>query len=115
MKSLKFKKKCSVKGSFPTRSDKPVILGHEFVGTITSMGSEVTKFEVGAKVVVNPYNGCNNCDCCHRGAYHHCQTGGLNSAIGIYRNGGWATHVVVSDNQVEQMSQFKFNILTEKI
>lgn len=89
-----------MKGSFPAKNDSPLTLGHEFVGTIESVGGEATTFKIGTKVAVNPNNGCNNCDFCHRGTYHYCKKGGLNSTIGIFRNGGWATHAIVPDNQV---------------
>jgi 2-desacetyl-2-hydroxyethyl bacteriochlorophyllide A dehydrogenase len=87
-------------GAFPAKSDSPLTLGHEFVGTVESVGSDVHQFTVGSKVAVNPNNGCNNCDWCHRGTYHYCETGGLRSTIGIFRNGGWATHAIVPDSQV---------------
>lgn len=88
------------KGEFPAKSDSPLTLGHEFVGTVESVGSDVQQFTVGSKVAVNPNNGCNNCDLCHRGTYHYCEKGGLRSTIGIFRDGGWATHAIVPDSQV---------------
>lgn len=89
-----------MKGSFPAKNDSPLTLGHEFVGTIESVGDAVKTFKIGANVAVNPNSGCNNCDVCHRGTYHYCKKGGLNSTIGIFRNGGWATHAIVPENQV---------------
>lgn len=64
------------------------------------MGSDVKSFKIGANVAINPNSGCNNCDFCHRGTYHYCKKGGLNTTIGIFRNGGWATHAIVPENQV---------------
>ncbi|KAJ6635069.1 D-arabinitol dehydrogenase 1 [Pseudolycoriella hygida] len=87
-------------GSFPAKNDGPLILGHEFVGIIESMGNNVTSFKIGQKVAVNPHNGCDNCDFCHRGKYHFCEKGGLNNSLGIFRNGGWTTHAIVPENQV---------------
>lgn len=89
-----------LKGSFPAKTDSPLILGHEFVGTVQAVGSEVKTFKIGDKVAVNPNNGCNKCNFCHRGTYHYCKEGGLNSTIGIFRNGGWATHASVHESQV---------------
>lgn len=34
------------------------------------------------------------------GTYHFCNSGGINTTIGIYRDGGWATHAVVPETQV---------------
>ena len=39
-------------GSAP--SSVPVILGHEYSGTITDKGSRDTKFEIGDKVAIDP-------------------------------------------------------------
>lgn len=91
---------CFPQGSFPCRKDGPVTLGHEFVGTIDELGSKVTIFKVGQRVAVDPNSGCDKCDHCHNGNYHYCELGGINTTIGIYRNGGWATHALVPETQV---------------
>ncbi|KAK0167273.1 hypothetical protein PV327_004695 [Microctonus hyperodae] len=87
-------------GSFPAKNDGALTLGHEFSGTIEALGSEVTTFKTGEKVVVDPNSGCNKCSFCHGGSYHFCDNGGINNTIGIFRNGGWATHAIVPDTQV---------------
>ncbi|XP_076378483.1 D-altritol 5-dehydrogenase isoform X2 [Megalopta genalis] len=89
-----------LEGAFPCKKEGSLTLGHEFSGVIQSVGSEVKAFKVGQKVVVDPNNGCNKCECCHKGTYQFCSTGGLNSTIGIYKDGGWATHALVPDTQV---------------
>lgn len=87
-------------GSFPCRDNGPLTLGHEFVGTIDELGSGVTIFEVGQRVAIDPNSGCNKCDHCHNANYHFCKNGGINNTIGIFRDGGWATHVLVPETQV---------------
>lgn len=77
-----------------------MILGHEFVGTIDELGSEVTIFKIGQRVAVDPNSGCCKCDYCHNANYHFCQSGGINNTIGIFRDGGWATHALVPETQV---------------
>nr|XP_033325202.1 D-altritol 5-dehydrogenase-like isoform X1 [Megalopta genalis]XP_033325203.1 D-altritol 5-dehydrogenase-like isoform X2 [Megalopta genalis] len=89
-----------LEGAFPCKKEGSLTLGHEFSGVIQSVGSEVKAFKVGQKVVVDPNDGCNKCECCHKGTYQFCSTGGLNSTIGIYKDGGWATHALVPDTQV---------------
>ncbi|XP_043289050.1 D-arabinitol dehydrogenase 1-like [Venturia canescens] len=89
-----------LEGSFPCKKTGQLTLGHEFSGIIQEIGSEVTHLKVGQKVAVDPNCGCNKCDYCHRGKYHFCENGGINSTVGIFRDGGWATHAVVPDNQV---------------
>jgi alcohol dehydrogenase (NADP+) len=49
----------------------PVIVGHEIVGEITEVGSEVTKFKVGDRVGVGA-----QCSSCHK--CHHCEIGAEN-------------------------------------
>lgn len=64
------------------------------------MGKEVTGFKVGQRVAVDPNSGCNKCNYCRDGRYHFCDNGGINNTIGIFRDGGWATHVLVPESQV---------------
>ncbi|XP_057318671.1 uncharacterized protein LOC130663451 [Microplitis mediator] len=87
-------------GSFPAKNDGPLTLGHEFSGTVESIGKEVSGFKIGQRVAVDPNSGCNKCNNCRIGRYHFCENGGINNTIGIFRDGGWATHVLVPDNQV---------------
>ncbi|XP_066593309.1 uncharacterized protein [Prorops nasuta] len=89
-----------LEGSFPCKNDGPLILGHEFSGIVEEIGQQVTTIKVGQRVVVDPNSGCNKCNFCHSGSYHFCSHGGINSTIGIYRDGGWATHAVVPETQV---------------
>ncbi|KAG5306517.1 ARD1 dehydrogenase, partial [Acromyrmex insinuator] len=89
-----------LEGSFPCKEDGPLTLGHEFVGTIDEVGSEVTTFKIGQRVAVDPNNGCNKCDHCHNANYHYCAYGGINNTIGIFKDGGWATHALVPETQI---------------
>lgn len=52
------------------------ILGHEGVGEIESIGSGVTMFKPGDKVLISCITSCGKCDYCRRGMYSHCRTGG---------------------------------------
>ncbi|KAH0953835.1 hypothetical protein HN011_011998 [Eciton burchellii] len=88
-----------LEGSFPCKKDGQVTLGHEFVGIVDELGSEVTSFKIGQRVVVDPNSGCDKCDHCHSANYHFCKFGRVNT-IGIFRNGGWATHAIVPETQV---------------
>ncbi|XP_011165237.1 sorbitol dehydrogenase [Solenopsis invicta] len=89
-----------LEGSFPCKEDGPLTLGHEFVGTIDELGSEVTIFKIGQRVAVDPNRGCNICHHCHNANYHFCKHGGINNTIGIFKDGGWATHALVPETQV---------------
>jgi threonine dehydrogenase-like Zn-dependent dehydrogenase len=48
------------------------ILGHEGVGVVEKIGSAVTNFKVGDRVVVPSTIGCGTCEHCERGDYAQC-------------------------------------------
>ncbi|XP_014209736.1 D-arabinitol dehydrogenase 1 [Copidosoma floridanum] len=94
-----------LEGSFPCKKTDALTLGHEFVGTVEAIGTSVKNFKVGQRVAVDPNNGCNLCNDCHSGCYHLCLAGGVNNTLGIFRNGGWSTHAVVSECQAYPMPE----------
>src|SRR5579863_7855956 len=64
-----------LKGDVPTC--KPGrILGHEGVGVIDQVGSAVTAFKPGDRVLISCITSCGKCEYCRRGMYSHCTTGG---------------------------------------
>ena len=52
------------------------ILGHEAVGTIEDIGSAVTGFEVGDRVLISCITSCGRCPSCRQGRYGLCTGGG---------------------------------------
>jgi alcohol dehydrogenase len=52
------------------------ILGHEGVGVVDSVGSGVTAFHRGDRVLVSCVSSCGKCEYCRRGMFSHCTTGG---------------------------------------
>lgn len=48
------------------------ILGHEGVGIITEVGSSVSNFKVGDKVILSCVSACGRCDYCKKSLYSHC-------------------------------------------
>src|SRR4029078_13136177 len=52
------------------------ILGHEGVGIIDQIGSGVTAFNVGDRVLISCISSCSKCDYCRKGMYSHCLSGG---------------------------------------
>ena len=52
------------------------ILGHEGVGVIESVGTGITRFKPGDRVLISCITACGKCDYCRRGMYSHCETGG---------------------------------------
>jgi alcohol dehydrogenase len=52
------------------------ILGHEGTGVIDTVGTGVTTFSPGDRVLVSCISACGKCEYCRRGMYSHCLTGG---------------------------------------
>ena len=52
------------------------ILGHEGVGVVDSVGSGVTTFKAGDRVLIACISACGRCQFCRDGMYSHCTTGG---------------------------------------
>ncbi|MFC9427560.1 alcohol dehydrogenase catalytic domain-containing protein [Streptomyces sp. NPDC056987] len=58
-------------GDYPT-GRFPVVPGHEFAGTVVSVGSAVAGFAVGDRVCVDPNVSCGVCEQCRVGAVNLC-------------------------------------------
>lgn len=71
---------------------EPVILGHEFAGTIEAVGEGVTGFELGARVVCGAGISCGECLMCRRGRTNLCRS---YHTVGLHRDGGLAGFVAV--------------------
>ena len=74
----------------------PLTLGHEIAGEVEAIGPDVTTLEVGQKVIVFPWIGCGDCLACSEDRESDCTSMRI---IGIHRNGGFASHVVVDDEK----------------
>ncbi|MEU4640987.1 NAD(P)-dependent alcohol dehydrogenase [Micromonospora sp. NPDC023814] len=79
----------------------PLVPGHEIVGIVTEVGSEVTRHQVGDRVGVGcMVNACRDCVNCRNGDEQYCANGMVPTYGGVDRDGtvtqgGYATHVVV--------------------
>lgn len=51
----------------------PFCIGHEFSAIVADIGSRVTRFKPGDRVVVDPSVSCGICDQCRIGHYHTCR------------------------------------------
>ena len=75
----------------------PVIIGHEYMGTVVDVGSEVTRVKVGERVTVEGHISCGFCRNCRRGRQHICDH---TIGIGVHRDGGFAEYISVPDKNV---------------
>ncbi len=72
------------------RAKPPLIMCHEFVGTIVRADGDA--FPAGTPIVINPLLSCGVCYPCTNGIPHLCQRLGL---LGIDRDGGFAEYALV--------------------
>ncbi|GAB3807691.1 zinc-dependent alcohol dehydrogenase [Virgibacillus kimchii] len=52
----------------------PAVLGHEVAGEIVKVGEDVTKFNIGDRVTVEPHIGCGECESCKKGLLNLCKS-----------------------------------------
>jgi len=64
-----------LKGDVPT-CEPGRILGHEGVGVIDKVGSAVTSFKPGDRVLISCISACGKCEYCRKQMFSHCTTGG---------------------------------------
>ncbi|UCF92869.1 MAG: zinc-dependent alcohol dehydrogenase family protein [Desulfobacterales bacterium] len=73
-------------------SSPPVVLGHEFAGTVLEVGDQVSHVREGDNVAVEPHIYCGICKYCRDGGEHLCIN---KQAFGVHLDGGFAEQVVV--------------------
>lgn len=70
----------------------PMIVGHEYVGTVVGMGSEVRGFTIGDRVSGEGHVTCGHCRNCRAGRRHLCRN---TQGIGVNRQGSFAEYLVL--------------------
>ena len=75
----------------------PIVLGHEFSGSIYKTGKNVKKVKVEDRVVIAPLIPCNKCSSCKSGQYSLCDD---YNYIGSRTNGGYAEYAIVPEENV---------------
>jgi uncharacterized zinc-type alcohol dehydrogenase-like protein len=84
----------------------PQVVGHEIVGVVAEVGSEVTLHQVGDHVGVGcMVNSCRECENCLAGMEQYCLKGNIQTYNGVdvdgsITQGGYSTHVVVVEDFV---------------
>lgn len=80
----------------------PMVPGHEIIGEVTAVGSDVTDFRVGEHVGVGcMVDSCQHCDACHDGLEQYCAEfptmtyGAKDRQDGTLTQGGYSDHIVV--------------------
>ncbi len=74
----------------------PIILGHQPVGVIASLGSRAKKFNIGERVgAAWIFSACGQCEFCRGGAENLCDQF---QGTGCHANGGYAEYMVISED-----------------
>lgn len=79
-----------------------VVQGHEYIGEIVEIGKGVKNVVIGDRVVVDPTTTCGFCHYCQTGQQNMCEN---SSSIGIFVDGGWASHSVIPARNVHKISK----------
>jgi uncharacterized zinc-type alcohol dehydrogenase-like protein len=89
----------------------PCVPGHEIVGTVSAVGSEVSAFKVGDTVGVGcMVDSCQHCSSCDEGLEQYCENGftgtynGQTADAPGHTLGGYSQSIVVSDKFVLKIS-----------
>ncbi len=78
-----------MKGDVPSVTEGR-ILGHEGVGIVEKIGTNVSSFKVGEHVLISCISSCGKCVNCKKGMYSHCENGG-----------GWILGNLIDGTQAE--------------
>jgi 2-desacetyl-2-hydroxyethyl bacteriochlorophyllide A dehydrogenase len=78
----------------------PLVMGHEFAGTITAVGEGCNQLHVGDRVTANPLVTCGRCRDCLSGAANLCASRRL---VGAGRPGAFAAYVAVPEINVYRL------------
>ncbi|MGP4006967.1 NAD(P)-dependent alcohol dehydrogenase [Streptomyces sp. 4N124] len=84
----------------------PLVPGHEIAGVVSEVGSDVTRYAVGDRVGVGcMVDSCRECVNCRKGREQYCLKGntltyGSPGEDGRLTQGGYATHIVVTEDFV---------------
>ncbi len=70
----------------------PMCVGHEFVGTVAAIGSEVKGLQVGDRVSGEGHITCGHCRNCRAGLRHLCRN---TEGVGVNRAGAFAEYLVI--------------------
>ena len=76
-------------------------IGHEYVGHVAKVGSEVAEFKEGDRVTGEGHIACGHCRNCRRGRQHICER---TVGIGVNINGAFAEYVKVPVNNVMRIN-----------
>lgn len=75
----------------------PRVIGHEIIGVVDTIGTEVEKFNIGDRVVIEPIEYCGECYACKQGRGNICEE---LAVLGVHKDGGFQEYICVKEKQV---------------
>jgi threonine 3-dehydrogenase len=75
----------------------PVIVGHEFMGTVAAVGDAVRNVKVGDRVAAEGHISCGHCLLCRTGQEYICERVRI---LGIDRDGAFADYIAVPEHNI---------------
>jgi propanol-preferring alcohol dehydrogenase len=82
---------------------KPIIPGHQVVGTVEEKGDHVEEFELGDRVGVTwLYSACGDCEFCNSGRENLCDDAQF---TGLHHDGGYAEYMVIPAHYALKMPE----------
>jgi len=75
----------------------PMVVGHEFVGVVEDVGSEVKAYKKGQRVSGEGHITCGHCRNCRAGLRHHCRN---TLGVGVNRTGAFAEYLSIPQDNV---------------
>lgn len=80
----------------------PRIMGHEFVGEVDQLGSDVKELKVGDHVVAEPISYCGKCYACRQGMPNACIH---LKVLGVHQDGGMQEYIRLPFKQVHKIDK----------
>lgn len=80
----------------------PRVMGHEVVGEVVEIGSDVRNLNIGDHVVIEPINYCGKCYACRHGMPNVCKD---LSVFGVHEDGGMREYFTVPEKQCHVMNK----------
>ncbi|AXI10431.1 butanediol dehydrogenase [Oceanobacillus zhaokaii] len=82
----------------------PLVLGHEFSGTVTEVGEGVTNVSIGDNVAIEPILYCGACEYCRKGDYNLCEVSNV-GFLGLSDDGGFAEFAVADAKHFHKLPE----------
>ena len=79
----------------------PLVIGHEYVGTVVAVGAGVRNVAIGDRVTGEGHIACGHWRNCRRGKLHVCEN---SVSVGVTRNGAFAEYLSIPESNVVKLS-----------